>query len=50
MQKNLLFSLSFLAISFLSRGTIHIVNVANLSFSPASISNVIVGDTVRWCG
>lgn len=48
MKKNILFSLSFLAISFLSSATIHIVNVANFSFSPDSINNVMVGDTVRW--
>lgn len=48
MKKNLLFSLSFLAISFLSSAAVHIVKVANFSFSPASISDVLVGDTVRW--
>jgi plastocyanin len=28
--------------------TKHIINVQNYSFSPSSITNVIVGDTMRW--
>ncbi|PKP15868.1 MAG: hypothetical protein CVU06_15750, partial [Bacteroidetes bacterium HGW-Bacteroidetes-22] len=32
----------------LTYGTKHIVNVQNFSFSPASITNVQVGDTIRW--
>lgn len=28
--------------------TKHVINVQNYSFSPASINNVVVGDTMRW--
>lgn len=48
MKKILLFSLSFLFISLVSKATIHVVNVANFTFSPATVDDVIVGDTVRW--
>lgn len=48
MKKILLLSFSFLLISLFSKATIHVVNVANFSFSPAAIDNVVVGDTVRW--
>ncbi|HKG69233.1 MAG TPA: T9SS type A sorting domain-containing protein [Segetibacter sp.] len=48
MKKILLFSLNLLLISLVSNATIHVVSVANFSFSPATITNVIVGDTVRW--
>ena len=33
---------------FSAKATIHVVNVSNFSFSPNAISNVIVGDTIRW--
>jgi plastocyanin len=51
MKKNILFSLGFLVIFFTSHAQVakvHLVNVANFSFSPKTISDVIVGDTVRW--
>ncbi len=48
MKKILLFSLNLLLISLVSKATIHRVSVANFSFSPADISNVTVGDTIRW--
>ncbi len=48
MKKILLFSMSFLFISFISNATIHRVSVANFAFSPADIGNVTVGDTIRW--
>lgn len=35
-------------ISISSKATIHIVQVSNFQFSPASVSDVIVGDTMRW--
>lgn len=34
--------------AFKTQATIHVIQVANFSFSPVNISNVIVGDTVRW--
>ena len=33
---------------FSANATIHVVNVSNFSFSPNAISNVMVGDTIRW--
>lgn len=51
MKKILLFSLSFLVIFFISNAQVpqvHVVNVANFSFSPDTLRNVMVGDTVRW--
>ncbi len=31
-----------------ANGTIHTVSVSNFQFSPASVTNVLVGDTMRW--
>jgi plastocyanin len=48
MKKILLFSLGLFFISLMSNATIHLINVADYQFTPASITNVLVGDTVRW--
>src|SRR3954453_22672152 len=48
MKKNVLFPLFLLFVSFIGNATIHSVNVANFSFSPSTIDNVFVGDTIRW--
>jgi len=40
--------LAILLIAFQSFAAIHIITVQNFSFSPSSISDVNIGDTVRW--
>lgn len=48
MKKVLLLSFSLLLIAQLSKATVHVVQVANYQFTPATIPNVIVGDVIRW--
>lgn len=53
MTKNLKFIVPvIIVVSMLSSGvsyaTKHIINVQNYSFSPSNITDVIVGDTMRW--
>lgn len=48
MKKFLLLSLLSLRIALSSNATIYIVQVSNFQFSPATVPNVIVGDTMRW--
>ena len=45
----LFFLLTFFTILFVAtKATVHQVNVSDFAFSPATINNVMVGDTVRW--
>ncbi|WP_018613818.1 choice-of-anchor tandem repeat GloVer-containing protein [Segetibacter koreensis] len=48
LNKIVVLSLSLLLFSVLANATIHVVTVANFAFTPSNISNVLVGDTVRW--
>lgn len=40
--------IALLTIGFSAKATIHIVSVADFSFTPANLTSVIVGDTVRF--
>lgn len=48
MKKAVLLPLCMILISLSSNATIHVVQVANFQFSPSVVSDVIVGDTMRW--
>lgn len=48
-MKKILFLFVCFALFFnKTKANIHIVQVANFQFSPASVTDVIVGDTMRW--
>lgn len=48
MKKIALLPLYVILISFASKATVHVVQVANFQFTPANVSDVTVGDTMRW--
>lgn len=48
MKKNVLLFICFALFLTISKANIHLVQVANFQFSPASVTDVIVGDTMRW--
>ncbi len=48
MKKLVLLPLCFTLIFWNAKATIHVVQVANFQFTPATVPNVIVGDTMRW--
>ncbi|MEJ7685486.1 MAG: T9SS type A sorting domain-containing protein [Segetibacter sp.] len=48
MKKTLLFSLGFLVISLMGGATVRIVLVSDFQFSPKTMTDVLVGDTIRW--
>lgn len=48
MKKNILFSFVFIVISLVSSATIHVVTVSDYQFSPKTMTDVIVGDTIQW--
>lgn len=48
MKKFILFFLLSAISGIASFATKHVVTVANFQFSPVTISNVFVGDTIRW--
>ena len=46
---NKIFTLiTLLTLGFSAKATIHVVTVASNTFTPANITSVIVGDTIRW--
>ncbi len=46
---NKIFTLiTLLTLGFTAKATIHVVSVSNFAFSPANLTSVIVGDTVRF--
>lgn len=48
-MKRIILLCSLLLVLFFKAGaTIHLVSVSNFQFSPSSIPNVIVGDTIEW--
>lgn len=44
----LLLTIFFSVYSLISTAKIHTITVSNNIFTPSSISNVVVGDTIRW--
>ena len=48
MKKFVLLPLLLALVSLSSKGTTHVVQVSNFQFSPANITNVVVGDIIRW--
>ncbi len=48
MKKILFLSLSLFVISLISSATVHRVEVSDYQFTPKTITDVLIGDTVRW--
>jgi plastocyanin len=48
MKQLVLIPIAITLFSLVSKATIHVVHVANFQFSPASVPDVMVGDTMRW--
>jgi plastocyanin len=48
MNKNLLFAAAILFLAVNTKATTHTIQVADFSFTPSSIPNVHLGDTVKW--
>src|SRR3954454_16888757 len=48
LKKIIPFYAVLLFFSATTNATIHTVTIANFAFNPSNISNVIVGDTVKW--